>query len=116
GRHRHISSQYRCRDEEGRAARYRARGIFVRGYLGLDAAPFDVIISDSVVQNIPNTPCLLRRLACMLKPGALLLVTIPYDGIYNRLLWTLRRIARLLAGPWLEHVLLRIAQRLHPDW
>jgi 2-polyprenyl-3-methyl-5-hydroxy-6-metoxy-1,4-benzoquinol methylase len=84
--------------------------------LSWDAAPFDVIISDSVVQNIPNTPGLLHRLASLLKPGALLLVTMPYDGIYNRLLWTLRRIARLLAGPRLEHVLLHIAQRLHPDW
>src|SRR5262249_1852724 len=46
--------------------------------LSWDVAPFDVIISDSVVQNIPDTPRLLRRLACLLKPGALLLVTMPY--------------------------------------
>jgi SAM-dependent methyltransferase len=89
---------------------------FCADILSWDAPSFDAIISDSVVQNIPNGPYLLRRLAALLKPGALLLLTMPYDGLYNRSLWGLRRIARLLAGPSLERVLLRIALQLHPDW
>ena len=84
--------------------------------LSWNAAPFDAIVSDSVLQNIPDGPRVLNRLAALLKPGGLLFAAMPYDGLYNRLLWTLRRAARLLAGPALERLALLVARRLHPDW
>jgi 2-polyprenyl-3-methyl-5-hydroxy-6-metoxy-1,4-benzoquinol methylase len=94
-----------------------ARAQFVLAdILTWQAEPFDVIISDSVMQNIPDGPALIRQLARLLRPGGLLMTAVPYDGLYNRLLWGGRRVARLFAGPMLEKLLLKVARRLHPDW
>jgi trans-aconitate 2-methyltransferase len=86
-------------------------------YLSFVSEPFDVILADSVLQNVPvSTGTLAVKLSTDLNPGGLLIVSIPYDCVYNRLIWTSRRVFRLARGPFLERVAVRVARLLHPSW
>jgi SAM-dependent methyltransferase len=100
------------------AQRGEGRASFVTSdYLELDAPPFDLIVTDSVLQTIPaDDRRLYAKLAGDLREGGRLLVSIPYDCLYNRVLWSVRRPARPLRGPALESLVLAAAKRLHPDW
>jgi trans-aconitate 2-methyltransferase len=86
-------------------------------YLAFRGPPFDIIISDGVLHNIPGDDGpLFAKLAADVVPGGVLLVTIPYDCAYNRALWAIRRLARLLRGRLVNRAILAVAKRLHPDW
>jgi len=86
-------------------------------YLLFASGPFDIIVADSVLQNIPgHTDTLVRKISNDLRPAGLLIVSLPYDCIYNRLLWAARRILRLLRGRGLERVAETVARTLHPSW
>ena len=95
-----------------------ARVRFVSGdYLEYHAGPFDAIVCDSVLQNIEVADDVLyAKLARDLRPGGLLVATLPYACTYNRVLWCLRRVLRRVRGPALERAALLIGGRLHPDW
>jgi trans-aconitate 2-methyltransferase len=86
-------------------------------YLTFAAGPFDVILADSVLQNIPvSTTVLAGKIGDDLNPEGLLVVSIPYDCVFNRLLWMGRRILRLVRGPVLEWFVLMLARLLYPSW
>lgn len=86
-------------------------------YLALDAAPYDVILADSVLQNIPVSDArLYGKLADDIRPGGFLIASIPYECVFNRLLWCARRGLRVFRGRLMERIALGIAGRLHPDW
>jgi len=85
-------------------------------YLALEAGTFDLAFADSVLQNIPvDTETLVAKIARDLKPGGLLVATIPYDCLYNRVLWSVRRALRPLRGPGFEALVIKIARLLHPS-
>ena len=74
-------------------------------------------MTDSVLQTIPvDDRRLYGKLAGDLREGGRLLVSIPYDCLYNRVLWGIRRLAQALRGPAFEALVLAAAKRLHPDW
>ena len=86
-------------------------------YLLFTDQPFDVILADSVLQNISApTEALAHKIGVDLVPGGILLASLPYDCIYNRLLWTSRRVMRLLRGRTLERVAETAARMIHPAW
>lgn len=95
-----------------------ARVSYVQGdYLSFVTEPFDVILADSVLQNISApTAALARKIGNDLNPDGCLVASIPYDGAYNRLIWSSRRILRLLRGPLLERIAVDIGRMLHPSW
>jgi SAM-dependent methyltransferase len=85
-------------------------------YLALEAGTFDLAFADSVLQNIPvTTDDLVAKIARDLDPGGLLVATIPYDCLYNRVLWSVRRALRPLRGPAFESLVIKIARLLHPS-
>jgi trans-aconitate 2-methyltransferase len=86
-------------------------------YLSFETEPFDIVLCDSVLQNIPvDDRRLYAKLARDLRPGGRMLLSIPYDCFYNRALWGLRRLLRPLRGRKFEAVSLAVARRLHADW
>jgi ubiquinone/menaquinone biosynthesis C-methylase UbiE len=85
-----------------------------KDYLEFSVSPFDVILSDSTLQNIAiSTPSLFGKVAADLLPGGLFFNSMPYACFYNHLLWTARRLCRLIRSPLTDAVFLRIAIRLH---
>ena len=86
-------------------------------YLEFTAEPFDVIVSDSVLQNIPaDDDRLYGKLAGDIRYGGLLVASMPYACAFNRALWCARRALGLARGPLVERVALAVAGRLHPEW
>ena len=94
------------------------RATFVAAdYLEYADAPFDVIWSDSVLQNVAaEDERLYGKLAADLNPQGLLAISVPYRCAFNGALWALRRAARIFRGPRLEAAALAAAARLHPEW
>ena len=89
----------------------------VGDYMAYDGGPFDVILSDSVLQNIDVTDAdLFSKIARDLVPGGLLMITMPYSCAYNHALWMGRRVARCFRHQYLESLALGFAKRLHPEW
>jgi SAM-dependent methyltransferase len=69
-------------------------------YFAFADAPFDAIVSDSTLHLIPApNDKLFGKIAQDLKPGGLLICSVPYDCAYNRFLWTIRRFFRLIRSP-----------------
>lgn len=86
-------------------------------YFDFHCLPFDVILADSVLQNLPcSTAELAGKIGVDLKPQGLLVTSIPYGCIYNHLLWVARRCFRLLRGRLLERAAEAAARVLHPSW
>ncbi|WP_428561266.1 MAG: SAM-dependent methyltransferase [Solidesulfovibrio sp. DCME] len=88
---------------------------FVCGdYLRFDGTGFDLICSVSTLHLIPAaTETLFAKIAAELRPGGLVLATLPVDGPHNRLLCLARRAFRGLRGPALEWALLRLARLVY---
>ena len=86
-------------------------------YLSFESEPYDVILADSVLQNIaaPDER-LYAKLARDVRPGGLIIASMPYACLFNRILWCARRGLRLFRGPAAQRVALGIATRLHPQW
>jgi trans-aconitate methyltransferase len=86
----------------------------VANYFEFSAEPFDAIVSDGVLHLIPgDTSTLIAKLAHDVRPGGLMICSMPYDCLYNRLMTMLRRSLRTLRSPWLDALILRTARALH---
>ena len=86
-------------------------------YLELTTEPYDVILADSVLQNIAAPAArLYTKLADDIRAGGLLIASIPYTCFSNRLLWCARRGMRVFRGPLTDRFALGVAGRLHPEW
>ena len=86
----------------------------VANYFEFTARPFDAIVSDGVLHLIPgDTSTLITKLAHDVRPGGLVICSMPYDCLYNRLMTMLRRVLRALRSPWLDAVILQAARALH---
>lgn len=83
-------------------------------YLEFIAEPFDVIISDSVLHNIPSaSEPLFAKVAGDLAEGGLLVMTLPYPCAFNKTLWGIRRLFRICAGTWTDRLILFLGRLLH---
>jgi len=86
----------------------------VADYLSFAADPFDAIVTDGVLHLIPgDTTTLARKLAHDVRPGGLVICSMPFDCVYNRLMTMLRRVLAPLRSAWLDDLILRIARLLH---
>jgi 2-polyprenyl-3-methyl-5-hydroxy-6-metoxy-1,4-benzoquinol methylase len=86
----------------------------VANYFDFAAQPFDAIVSDGVLHLIPgDTSTLITKLAHDVRPGGLMICSMPYDCLYNRLMTRLRGVLRKLRSPWLDALILRAARALH---
>ncbi|MBY0429880.1 MAG: methyltransferase domain-containing protein, partial [Rhodospirillales bacterium] len=103
------------------AARHHHGGgavLFLAGdYLTMPLPPCDLLVADSVLQNIPcEDATLAAKLAADLLPEGRLAANMPKSCSYNRFLWSLRRLLRLLPRHPVEAALLAAARHWHPDW
>jgi len=86
----------------------------VADYLEYRAEPFEVLVSDGVLHLIPgDTTVLVRKLAADLRPGGVLVCTMPFDCWYNRTFAAVRRVLRALRSPWLDRLILGAGRLLH---
>lgn len=78
------------------------------------AQGFDLILADSVFHLIgaPARP-IFTKVAGELRPGGLLVMTLPGAFAYNALLWSVRRVCRLLRCRALDSAILLAARLLH---
>jgi len=83
-------------------------------YMKYNAGSFDIIISDSTLQNIDApTAVLFSKISGNLNTGGVLLATMPYDCLFNKSLWAARRIFRALRSSMLDSVIFRAGKLLH---
>ncbi len=87
---------------------------FVTGdYMALEEAPFDLIVSYSTLHLIPgSTPPLIAKLGRDLVPGGLLATVMPYECLYNTLLFIVRKLFRMVRGQCTDRLLLLAAKSL----
>jgi SAM-dependent methyltransferase len=86
----------------------------VANYFDFAAPPFDAIVSDGVLHLIPgDTSTLITKLARDVGPGGQVILSMPYDCLYNRLMTMLRRVLRTLRSSWLDALILGAARALH---
>jgi SAM-dependent methyltransferase len=83
-------------------------------YLEYAAEPFDAIVADGVLHLIPgDTTALLRKLANDLRPGGLLICSMPFDCLYNRVFAIVRMALRPLRSRWLDALILHAGRLVH---
>ena len=83
-------------------------------YLDYRDDRFDLIISDSTIQNIEApTEALFSKISSDLVAGGYLVARIPYACVYNQVLWLVRRIFRFLRGSLTDAIVLAAARILH---
>jgi trans-aconitate methyltransferase len=86
----------------------------IRNYLDFQVDPFDIILSDSTLQNIAaSTASLYTKIATDLLPGGLLFTSMPYACLYNHVLWAIRRLCGAVQGSYTDAMLLTIAKYLY---
>ena len=83
---------------------------------GHDRGRFDVILAQSVLHFLtaPDED-LLRSLGSDLSADGHLIATLPYDCAYNRVLWSLRRVLRLVRCGATDRLIERTARLVHRD-
>jgi cyclopropane fatty-acyl-phospholipid synthase-like methyltransferase len=101
------------RQNAGRGLDTRVR-FAVADYLTYGAEPFDVMVADGVLHLIPgDTAALIAKLARDLRPGGVLVCSMPFDCTYNRVFAVLRRGLRRVQSPWLDERILQVGRVLH---
>jgi trans-aconitate methyltransferase len=85
-------------------------------YVAWHGGPFDLIVSDGVLQLIDTSDArLAARLGADLVPGGYLIATMPFKSWANSVRTTLRRTWRVLP-PVADRLAMIVAQRLHPEF
>jgi trans-aconitate methyltransferase len=85
-------------------------------YLEWSAPPADVIAIDGVLHLIPgDTDALIAKLARDVKPGGVIVNSMPYACTYNTLFAVARRTLRSLRSSASDAAILSIGRVLHPE-
>ena len=80
-------------------------------YMTVAGGPYDVIVSDTVLHAIPvSTEALFGKIARELRPGGLLVYTMPAASRSNHALAAVRRVLRLVRGRGTDALLLAHCQ------
>jgi SAM-dependent methyltransferase len=83
-------------------------------YLAYQGGRFDLIISDSTLQNIPaSTEALFGKIRSDLADDGLLIATLPCACATNHLLSAARRALHAVRGRWTDRLILSVAKWLH---
>jgi trans-aconitate methyltransferase len=88
---------------------------FVQGdYLEFQMAPVDVIVADGVIQLVPGPVApIFQKLARDLRPGGVLICSMPYACFYNRVFSLLRRFLSRVRSNWIDELILRLARAVY---
>lgn len=88
----------------------------VADYMVWSNGQFDLIISDSCFHLINmETDDLLKKVADDTKPGGSVILTMPTNGMFNRLLFAVRRVLSFFRCRLLDGMILLAARILHPN-
>ena len=86
----------------------------VADYLEYRADPFDAIVADGVLHLIQgDTDRLAHKIAADLRPGGLLICSMPFDCTYNRVFAVIRRFLRTVRSPLVDAAILQAGRLLH---
>lgn len=78
---------------------------------------FDAIVSDTSLHLINDSPhAIFAQIKSLMRPGGLLIFTVPVACWHNRTLWCFRWFARLCRGHFLNQFALYIAKKMYPTW
>ena len=90
---------------------------FVYGdYLQFRDRPFDLIVTDGVLHLVPAEDArLVGKLAADTRPGGRLVVSMPYDGLYNTAFAVMRRALRAMRNDLFDRAIIGAGRLLHPD-
>ena len=99
-------------ERQRRACSVRDRVQFLSGdYLSLALEKYDLIFADSVLHLIPgSTDALFTKLTMELNRGGYLVMSMPFDCMYNSLLFATRRILRRLRSRLTDWLILTLAR------
>jgi trans-aconitate methyltransferase len=106
------------------AAEVELRGRPDRDRLAVEAADYlewktpavDVIAIDGVLHLIPaGIDALAAKLAHDLKPGGVIVNSMPYECVYNTLFKATRRVLRATRSSWTDAAILAVGRKLHPE-
>lgn len=83
-------------------------------YMEFDSLPFDIIISDSTLHNIPvSTDSLFSKIQSDLTEGGFLVASMPYNCFYNQIIWSIRRILKKIRSPFTDSLILSLSRLFH---
>ena len=106
-----VEAAERERVRDGAAARVHFE---VADYMEFAAPAFDAIVADGVLHLVPgHTRELARKLASDLRPGGVLVCSMPYECAYNTAFAAVRRALRRVRTSWLDRAILQAARMLH---
>jgi len=111
-----ISQENIAAAERRRKTEYRGKRIRFQAadYMSFNDAPSNLIISDSTLHNIDTPPDqLFLKITNDLTDGGVLIITTPYECVYNRLLWAARRILKALPRAVTNRLVLVVGQRIY---
>ncbi len=85
-------------------------------YLEWKTPPVDVIAIDGVLHLIPaGIDALAAKLAHDVKPGGVIVNSMPYECVYNTLFKATRRMLRATRSSWTDAAILAVGRKLHPE-
>jgi trans-aconitate methyltransferase len=85
-------------------------------YLEWQTPPVDVIAIDGVLHLIPHEiDALAAKLAHDVKPGGVIVNSMPYECVYNMLFKTARQVLRATRSSWTDAAILAVGRKLHPE-
>ncbi len=106
----------RCQEKHSESGFENRLGFVCLDYIQRSLGSFDVIISDSVFQNIQSRrEMLFGKVVSELNSEGLLVMNMPHDCFYNRALWMLRRFLRTFKGRTTDRLVAKTAKALHPE-
>lgn len=83
-------------------------------YMETNFQPFDIIYSNSVLHFIKaSDSALCKKLSDDLKPRGLLIITMPYDCLYNRFIIQLRKFLKICRCKILDNLIIQIANVIY---
>ena len=78
------------------------------------SAPFDAIVADGVLHLIGgDTDALVRKLAGDLRPGGVLVCSMPFDCAYNEVFTVVRRLLGRVRSARVDRAILQVGRMLH---
>ena len=111
-----VSAANICKaQQKAKGSGYAERLALVAGdYVCQPLERYDGIVSASTLHLIDcPTAQLLDKIARDLEPGGLLIFTMPEASLFNRVLWLVRRLFRMVRGSATDRLALAVARALH---
>jgi trans-aconitate methyltransferase len=106
-----IAEAERARQEHDPDARIE---LVAADYIEYQGGLFDLIVSDSTLQNIPaSTEALFGKIRSDLADDGLLIATMPFACTTNQAYYAVRRLLRAVRSRWTDRLILVLARTIH---